>query len=311
MIFEFTDQINEIDFNSINIFQPTVAYISTTEFEKYYRNFGLNDKAFSVFAYDDSYFRSKIEVHKNYSFGTLKIIQPDIFNNAENRIAFYITEKIILIICIVDPGQSVRKSFLDSVNRLTSGDFTPERFIFVFIDNLINQDNKVMEGLEFQINNMEDKIIKEHEYKNFNEELLVYKRKLLSLRNYYEQLIDIGEAFIENENDLFDENNLSYFSTLVRKAERLETNVNLLRDNITQLRETYQSSLDMKLNSTMKLFTVITAFFSPLTLIAGWYGMNFRYMPELNWKYGYLYVIILSVCVLVACIIIFKKKKLI
>lgn len=311
MIFEFTDKINEIDFNRIDPQRYTVAYISSSEFEKYHKNFGTALDSLTDFTLKDNYFRSNIEVHENYSLGTLKISEPDIKNKTENRIAFYISKKIIIIIGIVDTDRTVRKRFLEAVNRFSPSDFRTEKFIFAFIDSLIRCDSKGLEEIEIQINNIEDRILEEKEYKNFNEEILEFKRKLLSLRNYYEQLIDLGECLKENENNLFDEKNLRYFTSFIRKSERLGSNVNLLRDNITQLRETYQSTLDMKLNSTMKLFTVITAFFSPLTLIAGWYGMNFSFMPELDWKYGYLYVIILSVCVLSACIVIFKKKKLI
>ena len=59
----------------------------------------------------------------------------------------------------------------------------------------------------------------------------------------------------------------------------------------------------------MKVFTVITTVFLPLTLIAGWYGMNFAAIPELEWRYGYLYVILLSVFVCSLCILFFKHKK--
>lgn len=53
----------------------------------------------------------------------------------------------------------------------------------------------------------------------------------------------------------------------------------------------------------------VTTIFFPLTIIVGWYGMNFRYMPELSWRYGYLYVGLLSVLVIIILIIIGKKKK--
>ena len=67
--------------------------------------------------------------------------------------------------------------------------------------------------------------------------------------------------------------------------------------------------MEVRQNRTMTLLTVITTIFMPLTLIAGWYGMNFRYMPELEWRYGYLAVAVLSVAVIVCCLILFKKKK--
>jgi magnesium transporter len=59
----------------------------------------------------------------------------------------------------------------------------------------------------------------------------------------------------------------------------------------------------------MKLFTAITSIFFPLTLIVGWYGMNFRYMPEFEWKYGYIFVIALSVSVVTVLTALGKKRK--
>ena len=70
------------------------------------------------------------------------------------------------------------------------------------------------------------------------------------------------------------------------------------------------AALDYNANSIMKVFTVVTTIFMPLTLIVGWYGMNFHFMPELTWEYGYIGVIVLSVTVVIASIVFFKKKKL-
>jgi magnesium transporter len=66
--------------------------------------------------------------------------------------------------------------------------------------------------------------------------------------------------------------------------------------------------LDIRLNNIMKIFTVLSAVFLPLTLITGWYGMNFTAMPELTWRYGYLYVLILAAAVALICIGIFKRR---
>lgn len=69
------------------------------------------------------------------------------------------------------------------------------------------------------------------------------------------------------------------------------------------------ATLNYNLNNTMKLFTMVTIIFQPLTLIVGWYGMNFKYMPELGWRFGYLYVIVLSIVVVGAILYWFKKRK--
>ena len=75
-----------------------------------------------------------------------------------------------------------------------------------------------------------------------------------------------------------------------------------------QVREAYQSQVDSMQNKNMQFLTVISTLFFPLTLITGWYGMNFNNMPEL--EHGYPGIIVLSILIVIICIIIFKKKKM-
>jgi magnesium transporter len=82
-----------------------------------------------------------------------------------------------------------------------------------------------------------------------------------------------------------------------------------LRDYTMQVRDLYHAQLEVRQNRIMTLLTVVTTIFMPLTLIVGWYGMNFRYMPELEWRFGYPVVIVVSIAVAVACLLFFKKKK--
>ncbi len=76
-----------------------------------------------------------------------------------------------------------------------------------------------------------------------------------------------------------------------------------------QLRDLIQSQLDVRQNRIMTMLTVVTSIFLPLTLIAGWYGMNFRYMPELEWRYSYPTVIAVSLAIVIVCLFWFKRKK--
>ncbi len=75
------------------------------------------------------------------------------------------------------------------------------------------------------------------------------------------------------------------------------------------LRDLLQTRIDVKQNRIMTLLTVITTIFTPLTLLTGWYGMNFVYMPELRFKWSYPVVIAVSLSIAVGCIVYFKKKK--
>ena len=90
---------------------------------------------------------------------------------------------------------------------------------------------------------------------------------------------------------------------------RLQETVTALRDYTVQLRDLIQTRIDVKQNKIITLLTVITTIFTPLTLLTGWYGMNFRYMPELEYRASYPIVILVSLAIAVGCLIYFKKRK--
>lgn len=309
LIFEFTDKFHKTEINKITN-NPIAAFLSSAEFSRYHILFGIDDSDYKKHTDKNINFRTRIDIRDDYTFGTIRIADPDINRKSDSVLAFYIKKNQVIIIEIYDKEHSLRDIFLKTFEKFSDAEYRPEKFISIFLDLLICDDNSGLEMIEYEISQIENKIISESEYKNFNEELLKYRQKLLSLRNYYEQLIDIGQTFIENENIIFSGKDNMYFSNFIKKSERLCSNVNLIRDSLVQLRETYQSHLDLRLNNTMKIFTVITAFFSPLTLIAGWYGMNFEFMPELHWRYGYFFVILLSISSVICCLIVFKRKKM-
>ena len=94
------------------------------------------------------------------------------------------------------------------------------------------------------------------------------------------------------------------------RVDRLYDAATHLRDYTIQLNDLYQSQLDVKQNRIMTVLTVVTTIFMPLTLIVGWYGMNFKYMPELNSRYGYPVIILLSLIIVIGSLIFFKVKKI-
>ena len=132
---------------------------------------------------------------------------------------------------------------------------------------------------------------------------------LRDLRTHYDHLIDMAQEFEEDENEFFDPENTRYFRLFSNRVSRLFDIVSALLDYTLQIRDTYSSKLDVKQNHIMTVLTVVTAIFMPLTLIAGWYGMNFKYMPELNSVFGYPVVIIVSLLIAVGSLIYFKIKK--
>ena len=183
-----------------------------------------------------------------------------------------------------------------------------ERFLYDFLDQIVKDDLRLMEKYEDELDNMEKSII-EGEEDLPSGRLNEIRSDIRYLRIHYEQLMDLAQEFEENENNFFKPENLRYFSTFINRASRLHDTSLSLRDYTMQIRDLYKAHLDVKQNRIMTVLTVVTTIFMPLTLIVGWYGMNFRYMPELNWEWSYPVVVVLSVLIVVVSLLFFKHKK--
>jgi magnesium transporter len=183
-----------------------------------------------------------------------------------------------------------------------------ERFIYDFLEMLIEKDLHILNNIEQELRNIEDEIL-ESSMDKYPDRLNDIRSFLMDMRIHYEQMLDLGQELEENENGFFEEENLRYFRLFTERVMRLMDQVKQLRDYTVQLRELFSTQLDIRMNRIMTVLTIVTVIFMPLTLIVGWYGMNFVYMPELKWRYGYLVVIIVSALILIGGILWFRKKK--
>ena len=128
-------------------------------------------------------------------------------------------------------------------------------------------------------------------------------------KNACEELIDIAQVFEANENKFFLQDNLRYFNIYLNRLDRLYETASSIRDYTMQIRDLYKMHLDIKQNNIITILTIVTTIFMPLTLIVGWYGMNFKYMPELEYAWAYPTVFLVSLMILVVGILYFKRKK--
>lgn len=176
-----------------------------------------------------------------------------------------------------------------------------------FFDALIAADFDRLEAIEEDISALEEAITERNRVDNSGE-IMRLRRIILQYKNYYERLYGVADDIVDNENGLYSKTDLKNFRITRDRVDRLRVKALNLQEQITQVREAYQSQLDISLNKTMKVLTVVTSLFLPLTLLVGWYGMNLQ-MPEFNWPWGYPFVILLSVLLVVVLLIIFKKEK--
>lgn len=178
----------------------------------------------------------------------------------------------------------------------------------IFFNELLGNDMEYIDAYETSITNVEDHALQDSR-KDYLNKIIKFRKQLLHLKHYYNQLQVIFDGLLENENKYFDDETLRKLTILHDRIDHLQLSVSNLRDYVTQMREAYQSQIDIEQNHIMKIFTLITAIFLPLTLMVGWYGMNFRYMHELDSPYGYPVFIIVSVLVCVLLVFYFKKKR--
>ncbi|MGN8800081.1 magnesium transporter CorA family protein [Candidatus Merdisoma sp. HCP28S3_D10] len=301
-------EIREISLEQLDFHDICVGYLTLDELKSCYQELGLSEVAVKDCMTDFTHFRTSMDVYDEFSFGMINIVDILNLSTRRNRIGFFIKKNLFVMVKIIDKEDSIRQMFLDAIGRFRQN-ATMEKVIYGVLERLLSSGNRGLVMTERQIIAMEREVVNGKVDPELNTEIFDLRNRLSTLKNYYEQLIDIGESLQENENDLFEEEDLRYFKIFTDKSERLSNNTQLLCDNLIHLREAMDATLNYNLNNTMKLFTMVTIIFQPLTLIVGWYGMNFKFMPELNMRFGYLYVIILSIVVVGAILYWFKKRK--
>ena len=141
--------------------------------------------------------------------------------------------------------------------------------------------------------------------------LLKSRRELTRLRNYYEQIDDTARQLQGNVRNYFDPERVQLLQLIGDRACRLQQVAQQSIDYCQTLRDFEQAQSDHKQNKTMQLMTVLTSVFFPLTVITGWYGMNFTHMPELEACFGYPLLIAISLGMIAVEFWILKKRKII
>ena len=248
---------------------------------------------------------TKAEVNYDSLTGTFQIPDRNDLKGEDFCFAFALDEKGIVF--IDDSGKALQ--MIDEIRRTKRWrEPSLERFLYDFLELIVDRDLSLMERFESELNRIEEGILVSREQEDLvrvNE----IRSDLRELLVHYEQIIDLTQELEENENGFFREENLRYIHLFMNYMTRRHSTATSLRDYTMQVRDLHNTQLEVRQNKTMTLLTVITTIFMPLTLIAGWYGMNFRYMPELEWRAGYPIVIAVSVAVVVFCLVFFKKKK--
>ena len=246
----------------------------------------------------------KAEIFRDCMTGTIRLPQKNDHKKVQLAFGFYLTGDRIYF--IEDEGKL--KPWIEKRVEIFRRADTPAQLMQQMMEYMIEEDSMFFSHMESVVDQLEEKITDGSAAdQDFFWQLTKYRQKLSEFNVYYEQLIDIGELFGTYSGCT--EQDIQGWNRFMHRAERLQNHVQLLRENVLEIRELYQSMKDAQGNKIVGIITIITTIFFPLTLVTGWYGMNFTYMPELKWRYGYVAVIIGVLVIVILEIAYFKKKK--
>lgn len=247
----------------------------------------------------------RTDLYQDCVLGILRIPRKRAESTPLATFGFYLTGESLTL--IEDSGSL--KPFVEKARSRHAGPITPAQFLLFLFESMVEEDVLYLQHLEEQMDAMEEQLL-HGPPDRFQETLIGFRRKLSELHSYYEQLSDIGDILSSDECQAISGPAAGGWQRFTGRTGRLHDYIHLLREYALQLQELYQFQLDSRQNKVMTLLTVVTTLFLPLTLLTGWYGMNFSNMPELNWPYGYGAVILLSLLIVALEIVYFKRKKI-
>ena len=260
----------------------------------------------SVFQYIGEHQTESFESFKNYDL--MAFDWYDVHKAGKSgKVLVYIDREDLFFFCRDEAAQQYVHGTVQELTAAAPMD--NQQLLYLFFTRLFKGDMVYLEKLEGRINEGENLILEGRSHSDAPRRIAAWRRELLRLKRYYEQLDAIFDEMCANDNGLLSPETLSRLEVLGRRTDRYLQKVCALQELVAQLREAYQSQLSIQQNDLMRVFTIVTVLFLPLTLITGWFGMNFANMPELQSAWGYPAIIAASVLLVAGLLWFFKHKK--
>ncbi len=253
--------------------------------------------------------RPKMEDYGGYLYIVLKMLGYD--KNDE-----FLPEQISLIL---------GPNFVLSFQEREGDDFNPIRerirsgagrirkmgadyLAYTLLDSVVDNYFILLEKLGEKIEFLEEKLVTQPT----SETLQVIhhlKKEMIFLRKAVWPLREVINSLERGESSLIQQSTGIFLRDVYDHTIQVIDTVETYRDMVSGMLDIYLSSISNRLNAVMKVLTIIATIFMPLTFLAGVYGMNFKYMPELEWRWGYPSVLLIMFAIGGFMLIYFKKKK--
>ncbi len=254
--------------------------------------------------------RPKIEDMEEYLFMILKMIKWDEQKNEiqSEQVSFILGSNYVVTFQ-EQPGdvfEAIRERIRTHSGRIRK--MGNDYLAYSLMDAVVDEYFVVLENLGEKIQNMEEEVLLSPTTSTI-QKLHRIKNQLLFLRKSVWPLREVITRLERSESKLIKKQTVPYFRDMYDNTIQIIDMMETMRDMNSGLFDMYLSSLSNKMNEVMKVLTIIATIFIPLTFIAGVYGMNFRNMPELGWKWGYFAVLGIMLIVGLWMVLFFKRKK--
>ena len=178
---------------------------------------------------------------------------------------------------------------------------------YALVDAIVDHYFEVLEALGDDIEAVEDEVVEVPTHETLRT-IHVLKRELIYLRRAVWPLREAVNSLLKDESELVADSTRVFLRDLYDHAVHVLDSVETLRDIVSGMLDVYLSSASNRMNQVMKVLTVMSSIFIPLTFIVGVYGMNFEYMPELKTPWGYPAVLLLMATVAGGLLLMFRRK---
>jgi magnesium transporter len=184
----------------------------------------------------------------------------------------------------------------------------PDYLAYSLIDAVVDNYFIILENLGERVEALEEKLISDPKRETLHA-LHVLKREMIYLRKSVWPLREVISGLERAESGLIKEPTGIFFRDVYDHTIQVIDTVETYRDMLSGMLDIYLSSISNRMNEVMKVLTIIATIFIPLTFIAGVYGMNFKFMPELEWRWGYFLIVGIMLAIGLVMVIYFRRKR--
>ena len=294
--------------------KPTVTWINVdgvhnvSMLEKLGACFGLHRLVMEDIMNTDQ--RPKMEDFGDYLYLVLKML-------TSGKNGDIVTEQISIIL-----GQNFVLSFQEGIegdvfnpirDHLRTGKgrirkMKADYLAYALVDAVVDNYFVILEKFGDKIETLETELIEQPTQKTV-QKIYQLKREMIFLHNAVWPLREVVSALGKHESSLISETTAPYLRDVYDHVIHIIDSVDIYREMLSSMLDMYLSSVSNRLNEVMKVLTAISLIFMPLTFIVGVYGMNFKYMPELEWRHGYFFALFAMFGIGVSLFLYFKRKK--